>query len=138
VSVSSVEIENLKAYRKALNDAEDRTPRELTGALKAAGTPILAKAREHAPSVTGFLQRSYKLSVSGTTANVVNRAPYAGGAEWGRFGKWAGFARYPGAPGESGGLGRFAWRAVVETQDPVVELIQRGLEEVVTVDGWAT
>jgi hypothetical protein len=127
---SSVVITNLAAFRRDLKAAEDASPRELGKALKAAGGPILSETKGKAPVVTGTLAGGYKLSVRGTVGSIVNRVPYAMGAEFGTRGKWSGFNRY-------GGPGRFAWQAIETKQDEVLTLIVTGMSEIVELYGWA-
>lgn len=128
---SGIAIENLSQFRRDLRRAESASPRLLTAGLKRAGAPVVKRAGSHAPKLTGALARSYKASVRGTTASIVNRMPYSGGAEWGQRGKWVGFTRY-GSPGS-----RFAGRAVEELTDEIAEAVSKELEDTLTLLGWA-
>jgi hypothetical protein len=133
----TIVIEGLAEFRAALRQAEAATPRELTAALKAAGTPIVERAGYFAPKRTGQLAAGYKASVSGSSASIISRVPYGGGAEWGTHGKWAGFKKYRGAP-DSGDRGRFVWRALLELSDEVMLDIADRLKEILEIHGWAT
>jgi hypothetical protein len=134
-TAAGVRIVNLNQFRAALRTAESATTGDLVRGLKVAGAPLLARAKSLAPSVSGLLRESYKLSVRGTNAAIVNSAPYASGAEWGLHGKWRGFTKYPPASGDT--VGRFAWRAVKEGETALFEAIAHELEGVITIAGWA-
>lgn len=124
-----VVIEGLTGLRRSLREAQGRAPRELTAALKRAGEPIISEASSRMPRRSGALAGSLTVQVRGTSASIISRVPYGGGAEWGRFGKWAGFARYGSPP-------RFVSPALEAKADEVVRLIAEQLEEIVTVEGW--
>jgi hypothetical protein len=137
-----IEITNLREFRADLRRAQDASPRELTKALKTAGAPILKRTQSLAPVGTrkddkhkGALRKGYALSVSGSTASLVSKTPWGGGAEWGMHGKWKGFLKYPPASGES--RGRFGWRAITELADQTLERVYEGLRDIVTIHGWA-
>jgi hypothetical protein len=136
VTLKGIEIENLAAFRKALRLADGATPRELSKAIRKAGQPIVKRAGQLAPRVSGQLARSYTVRASGTTGKLYSRAPYGPGAEWGLHGKWKGFRRYR-AVGV-GGRGRFALRAVVEREDETASIITDELREILTLHGWAS
>lgn len=131
MTLGAVEIENLAAFRTQLRRAEGATVRDLSSALRAAGKPIVDRTRAVTPTLSGFLAKSYAVSVRGTTGSIGNKAPYAGGAEWGRHGRWKGFDRY----GQAGS--RFAARVVDERSDEIAAAVLDGLEDVVTIYGWA-
>lgn len=127
-SGGTVTVTGLNEFRAAVRKAAGAAPREIPLALKRAGVPIIAQAAANAPHRTGRLAGGYKVAVKGTTASVISSVPYAGGAEWGSRGKWAGFE---GAPP------RFVWPAV-EAQEGNVELIlENELREIVGIYGWA-
>jgi hypothetical protein len=128
-------IENLKEFRLALKAADVKLPRELAAALRKAGEPPVERARQLAPrGPTGRLAGGFKVSTSGAAASIVNKVEYAGGAEWGRFGKWSGFARYP---GPEGGVGRFAWRAVLEREEEIADTLYEELADLIGLYGFA-
>lgn len=140
-----IEVENLAEFRRALKDTSTKLPRELTKALKAAGKPPLDRVKQLAPVSRGgkssanpyppgSLRAGYVVRAAGSAASITNKVPYAGGADWGRFGKWEGFSRYP---GPEGGLGRFAWRAVSESEERIAELMTEYLEPLLELEGWA-
>lgn len=127
-----VEIKGFKEFRRALRESEDATGRELTQAIKKAGEPIRAEAERNASraSRSGRLAGGYRIRASGTKGRIVNKVPYAEGAEWGRHGKWSGFMKY-------GGPGRFAYKALQEKTDEAVDILSAELEEIITIQGWA-
>ncbi len=127
----AVRIENLRAFRAALKAAQDATPRELSTAIRQVGKPIVARASALAPHRTGTLAKGYAARASGTTGRIVNRAPYAGGAEWGMHRKWSGFKKY-GPRGQ-----RFAGRALEELREPTARAIAERLEQIINIHGWA-
>ncbi len=127
-SGGTIRIEGINEFRAAVRKAAGAAPREIPLALKRAGVPIVAQAASNAPHRSGRLASGYKVAVKGTTANIVSTVPYAGGAEWGQRGKWAGFE---GAPP------RYVWPAV-EAQEATVELIvEHELLEIIGIYGWA-
>ena len=126
----AVTIEGLNEFRAALRAAQGVYPRELSKALKRAGEPIVRLAAVRMPRVTGQLARSLKVSVRGTRGDIISSAPYAGGAEWGRYGKWSGFNRYGSPP-------RFVYPSVEQAQPVMAEVILRELKNVVEIYGWA-
>lgn len=127
-SGGTVTIQGINEFRAAVRKAAGAAPKEIPLALKRAGVPIIAQAAASAPHRTGRLAGGYKVAVKGTTASIVSSVPYAGGAEWGQFGKWAGFE---GAPP------RYVWPAV-ESQEEAVELIvEHELLEIIGIYGWA-
>ncbi len=127
-SGGTVTVEGLNEFRAAVRKAAGAAPREIPLALKRAGVPIVAQAASNAPHRSGRLASGYKVAVRGTTASIVSTVPYAGGAEWGQRGKWAGFG---GAPP------RYVWPAV-EAQEATVELIlENELRDIVGIYGWA-
>lgn len=135
MTFKGIEIENLATFRKALRLAEDATPRELSKAIRTAGAPIVKRAGQLAPHVTGELARSYTVRASGTTGKLFSKAPYGSGAEWGLHGKWRGFRRYRGVG--TGGRGRFALRAVMEREDETAAIITEELRDILELHGWA-
>ena len=120
-------IDGLNEFRASLRAAIGKAPMQLVTALKLGGEPILAEARSRAPRLTGALAASYRASVRGTTGDIVSSVPYAGGAEWGRRGKWAGF---------SGSPPRTVWPAVETRADEAMDVITREFREILTVLGW--
>lgn len=124
-------VHGLAEFRAAARAAIGKAPRALTGALRKAGQPILRRARSDVPHQTGLLSSSLKVSVRSTTGSIVSAAPYAGGAEWGRHGKWAGWVS------KHGGPPRFVWPAVESEQDEVIDILDAELKEVITILGWA-
>jgi bacteriophage HK97-gp10 putative tail-component len=130
VADAGVRIEGLTEFRAALRSAAARYPVELPRALKAAGIPIMVEASALAPVRTGALASGYKVSVKGTTAAIVSGVPYAGGAEWGQQGKWAGFTHY-GPPGA-----RFAGRAVEDQETAIALIVETELRDIIGAFGW--
>lgn len=128
-----VKVEGLREFRAALRASEVGSTRQLSAALRVASLPVVHKASSFAPSRTGALRGGYGVSVRGTRASIINRVPYAAGAEWGVRGKWAGFLKYP---GPEGGRGRFAYRAVHESETLIVQSIYLAMRKIITVNGW--
>ncbi len=128
---TGVYIANLAQFRAALRAAEAASIKELTVALKAAGKPVAARASSLAPTLSGALAGGYNVSVRATSGWIVNKVPYAAGADWGQEGKWSGFRKY-GARGS-----RFATRAVDEESILIERIITTGLEEILSIHGWA-
>lgn len=128
--VSGVVIDGLKELRRDLRRAADATPKEATAAVREAGMPVLRRAQQLAPRREGTLAGSGRLRTSGTRGFIEFRAPYAGGAEWGRKGKWKGFTR------KWGYTPRYGHKALAEKEDEVARIIMRRLEDIVTAHGW--
>lgn len=125
-----VEIENLAAFRREVARADRSLLGELRAGLKKAGEPPLKEAQREVPFRTGRLSRGYTIRISGSAASIVNKQPYAAGAEWGQFGKWSGFRRY-------GGPGRFAWKAVEDQAEQIEETLYEALRELIELGGFA-
>lgn len=128
---NTVTIEGLNEFRAAVRAAQQRAPRELTAALKAAGRPVVDRVQSVVPRRSGLLASSFSVSVRATKGQIVSRAPYAGGAEWGSRGKWSGWVRAHGASP------RFVWPAVESQQDEIIRVLDEGLRDVITIMGWA-
>lgn len=128
---SVVAIEGVNEFRAALRAAQGTAPRALTAGLKKAGIPVVRMAQARMPHRTGTLAGSLKVSVSGTKGSIVSSAPYAGGAEWGRYGKWSGWVSRYGAPP------RFVWPTVELAHDVIAALVLAELKQVVEIYGWA-
>lgn len=126
----TVSIEGLNEFRAAVRQAAGAYPRVIGSAIKKAGVPITAQAASMVPHRTGTLSAGYKVSVAGTTGRIVSSVPYAGGAEWGRMGKWSGFNQYGAAP-------RFAGAALDQQETAVQLIIENELGEIMTMYGWA-
>lgn len=129
---AGIEITNLALFRAGLKAAVAGSPAQLTAAIRKAGQPIVLRAQmlAQAASDTGAHARGFSVRVSTTTGKLYNREPYGAGAEWGLLGHWAGFRRY-------GPRGRFAWRAMEESEDAVARIITAELQELLTINGWA-
>lgn len=128
---AAVSITNLAEFRRDLKAASSSMPRELTKALRLAGIPVAEEAKSLAPVRSGALAGGYKVQVSGTIGRIISSVPYAGGAEWGQRGKWKGFMRY-GAAGA-----RFAGRAIDDQADRILADVARGLQDIISLHGWA-
>jgi hypothetical protein len=132
VTTGGIKIEGLAQFRADCRRAIGAAPVELSKALRAAGEPIKAEAANLSPRISGDLASSYWISVRGVTGRIESHAPYGPGAEWGRRGKWSGFAKY----GEAGD--RFAGRGLETRGGEVEDLLTHGLEDVFRIYGWAT
>lgn len=132
MATTGVQIVGLREFQAALRTAQARGPTELTKGLKVAGEPIVKEASQLSPVRTGRLAGGYLTQVRGTTGNIVNRVPYAAGAEWGTHGKWTGFQKY-GGRGE-----RFAGKAIDDKAEETLLAIYASMSEIATIYGWAT
>ena len=123
-------------FMAALHKAQRDAYRQAQQGIRTAGQVVLQATRQNAPvgggrdPHPGKLKSSYRVSVRGLYGRIVSSAPYAGGAEWGRKGKWKGFAKY-GAPG------RIALKAVEETAGRIAVTITAALKDVIALGGWA-
>jgi len=129
-ATSGVYIIGLNECRADMRRALGAYPRKLTAAIKMVGLPISARAKMKVPHVTGTLAGSIRPSVRGTTGYIRASAPYAGGAEWGARGKWAGWVNRYGSPP------RFVWPAVEESEPLIEAALSLELNEVFTAYGW--
>jgi hypothetical protein len=127
---NDVRIVGLNQLRADLRRAVGAYPKQLTVALKRAGVPIVRKASNAVPRRSGRLAASIKPSVRGTTGPIVSPVPYAGGAEWGARGKWAGWVRAHGSPP------RFVWPAVEDSVDEMEKALADELDEIFRAYGW--
>lgn len=128
----TVKVEGLKEFRKALRDSAEANPRELTRALKSAGAVLPPKIRANAPRKTGALAASVgSVTASGTKGRVPVRAKYAAPVEFSKRGAAAQTlsAKYGAPP-------RYAYKAVGDAADQVIERIYDELENIVTAHGW--
>lgn len=137
-----VTVDGLDEFRRALRASGTGLTRELSKGIRAAGKPPLAKAKSYAgainsPRSEGHLAKSYRVSARGTSGHLLSKVPYGAGADWGVYGKWSGFRRYPPGP-ESAGRGRFVWRAVMDTDREIEEVLTRAIEHLLTIQGWAS
>lgn len=134
VSGEIVKVEGLREFRAALKQADSANPQQLTKALKEAGSVLPSKIRGNAPHRTGKLAGSVgAVQASGTKGRVPVRAPYAAPVEFSRKG---GAAR--GLSAKYGPPPRFAYRAVADASDEIIERLYKGMEEIVRINGWAT
>jgi hypothetical protein len=124
-------IAGLNEFRAALKATALTAPVELTKAIKVAGVPIVQESSQLSPRRTGALAGGYKTQVRGTVGNIVNRVPYAAGAEWGSHRKWSGFQKY-GSPGS-----RFAGKAIDDKAEDTLLLIYESMRNIATIYGWA-
>lgn len=125
-----IQVEGLKEFRSALKTAIGKAPRVLTNAIKTAGVPLQEAARDRAPKRSGDLAAGYAVRASGTYGRLINKQPYAMGAEWGVRGKWSGFQKY-GPRGD-----RIGYPALRESADDIERILTRELTEILTVRGW--
>lgn len=139
MSEVAVRIVGLREFQAACRAAGDAAPGLLHEALVKAGEPVVEAVRGKVPHGArrggdkhpGQLAEGYRVAVTGSTGRVVNPVAYAAGAEWGVRGRWAGFARY-GAE-----RGRFVWHEVELQADAIRDRVEAGIEQVITVMGWA-
>lgn len=129
---TGVVIVGLTEFRAAIRAASYSAPSALTKALKVAGEPIVKESSQLSPVRSGRLAGGYKTQVRGSVGNIVNRVPYAAGAEWGQHGKWTGFQKY-GARGS-----RFAGQAVDTKAEETMLAIYASMYEIASIYGWAT
>jgi hypothetical protein len=128
----TVKVEGLKEFRKALRDAEGANPRVLTAALKDAGAILPPKIRSNAPKKTGALVASIgSAQASGTKGRIPIRAKHAAPVEFSKRGAAAQTltAKYGAPP-------RFAYKAVGDASEEIIERLYKGLEDIVTAQGW--
>lgn len=126
----TIRVKGLKELQVALKGFDAGLPRSLTKALKQAAEGVAQQARSEAPRRTGRLAAGYKASAAGLKAQVVNRVPYAAGAEYGRFKRWSGFAKY-------GGFGeRFATKAFQDRREEIAQTVEQELLDLARRAGW--
>lgn len=125
-----VYVQGLTEFRNALKQVSSAAPRELAKGIKVAGEPLKTATAQKVPRRTGQLAAGYAIQVRATTGSLINKVAYAGGAEWGRRGKWAGFDRYGVAP-------RFGGAMLQDRAEEIQDVLTRELEEILTLMGWA-
>ncbi len=136
--VVGVEMPNLPRFMRALREADREIRSEMYRGIVRAARPVVERASQLAPVRTGRLAAGYYARARSSGGEILNRMPYAAGAEWGLHGKWKGFRRYPAfGTGASAGRGRFAWRAVLEKREEVLRLITEEMQRVIELMGWA-
>lgn len=129
-SSPGVYVIGLNECRADMKRALAAYPRKLTAAIRMVGLPIAGRAAAKVPHVTGALAGSIRPGVRGTTGYIRVSAPYAGGAEWGVRGKWAGWVSRYGSPP------RFVWPTVEASEPLILEALNLELNEVFTAYGW--
>lgn len=127
-TTSGIVIVGLAEFRAAATRAAAANPRLITSGLKKAGVPIVAEIASRAPRRTGRLAAGFSTAVAGPRADIVSRVPYAGGAEWGSRGKWAGFAGSP---------PRFVVPSIEARLDAAALILEHELRDVISIYGWA-
>lgn len=133
---AGIQIQGLAEFRRDLRRAGENT-KNVTGVMKRAGAPVLAKARAYAPKGEeakgdkhpGQLAGSGKILAGGNKGRIVFRQDYAAGAEFGSHGRWQGFDHWGATP-------RYGYRALNESADEVVKVLAAGLQDVVSMYGW--
>jgi hypothetical protein len=131
-----VRIDGLKEFRKALRDAVDATPRELSAALKPVAEKVAGKARGF---TRGRIAAAVKPFAAGTKAGIRSRHPGARVHEFATTFK----RRNPGGGGEHtvrwsdpADPPRYAYRAADELADKIGEDLLDAIEGVVRAKGW--
>lgn len=136
--IVGVEMPNLRRFLSAVSAADRQVRSEMYRGIVRAARPVVERASQLAPVRTGRLAAGYYARARGAQGEIVNRMPYAAGAEWGLHGKWKGFTKYPAfGTGAPAGRGRFAWRAVLEKRQEVQEAITAEMQRVIELMGWA-
>lgn len=128
-----VKVIGLKEFRQALKQSADANPRELTKVLKDAGSVIPPRIQRHAPRASGELAGSVgRVQASGTKGRIPIKARHATFAEFQKKGAYGATmsSRYGGTP-------RFGYRAVEESVNEVTDRIYDGMEQIITIHGWA-
>lgn len=125
-----VEAIGIKELRRDIKRAIAQTPREMSQAIKEAGAPALVRTIAHTPRKSGRLAGGWRVSAAGTVGSLTNRVPYAGGAVWGKRGKWRGFAKYGQPP-------RFAPPGIEDARPEIERILMDHLKTIVTFYGWA-
>lgn len=126
-----VQVEGLKELRRNIKRAIAGTPTEITQAIKEAGVPARASVAQETARRSGRLAGGWHVSAAGATGSVTNRIPYAGGAVWGRRGKWRGFQQYGQPP-------RFGPPGIERAAPEIQAILSRHLETIVTFYGWGS
>lgn len=121
-------LEGDREFRSAL----DRAVRDMSPELAAAQTVtgkalLLPQMRAAAPRRSGRLASGYDVETRGHESEITNRQPYGAGVEWGRRGKWAGFAGSP---------PRVAGRVLEANGQRLADAILHRLRGVASVFGW--
>lgn len=133
MTVNQVKVVGLNEFRSALRAAIGKSPVELRKALHKAGEPVIAESRRRipiGPGRGGHLRDSLVTRVQLTRGRITSKQPYAGGAEWGRFGKWAGWTR------RYGSQPRFVWPSLERKGEEVRDIIALELSEILRAFGW--
>lgn len=131
-NLGTIKIEGLKEFRSALKAAEGANPRELTKALKEAGSVLPPKIRANAPHRTGKLAGSVGAAqASGTKGRVPVKAPYSAPVEFSRKG-----APAQGLSAKYGPPPRFAYKAVASAAPQIEDRLLKAVTEVAKAHGW--
>lgn len=119
-----IEITNLGEFLAAVGNSIAGMDAALHKGLQAAGRPVLARAQELSPSRQ--VAAAGRVEVVGTEGQIIFEKDWAEVAEWSRKPGWM----VHGAPG------RYGHRALREKGAEVDEILDRYMEEIVTLQGW--
>lgn len=133
--MATVRLEGLKEFRRALRDAGDATPRELTKELKQVSGKVASRAKSH---TKGRVAAAVKPFAQGTNAGIVSKWP---GARVHEFAQ-GGFSRtrrgqieYVNWPDPTP-TPRYAYRAAEELQPEIGDQLLDAVQRVAKRAGW--
>jgi hypothetical protein len=126
-----VQVEGLREMQRDIRRSVAAYPRVISQAVREAGAPVQREATSITVRKTGRLAGGWRVTASGSRGTLTNRVPYAGGAVWGKQGKWKGFQRYGDAP-------RFGPEAIERASPEIMRILAENLQVILTFYGWGS
>lgn len=142
-----VEIEGLADFRKALRDAADATPRELTKALRKGAQTLKDRASANASTIAGShaegkIPASFRIYSRAREAGIVSSLPQAGVFEFAtsymRRSRSADRPPHRVTFHDIGSPPRFGYKALGELEEELTQMAYDALVEVAKAHGWFT
>jgi hypothetical protein len=122
----AIEITNLAEFQAAVLKSVNGIEAALHKGAADAGKPILAHAQELSPSTR--VAAAGRISVSGAEGSIIFQKDWAEVSEWSKKPGWMAY----GAPG------RYGYKAVRERADEAQKVLDKAMEDVITLQGWVS
>lgn len=121
-----IEITNLPEFQAAVRKSVNGMDGALHKGVGDAGKPILTHAQELSPSTR--VAAAGRISVSGAEGSIIFQKDWAEVAEWSSKPGWMAH----GAPG------RYGHRALRERADEAQKVLDKAMEDIITLQGWVS
>ena len=121
-----IEITNLAEFQAAVLKSVNGMDAALHKGVADAGAPILAHAKELSPSTQ--VAAAGRTSVSGAEGSIIFTKDWAEVSEWSTKPGWMAY----------GPPGRYGHRAVRERADEAQKVLDKAMEDIITLQGWVS